>query len=166
MKEVTVKLLTVIVFPLMFMQCENQMEKTENINKKNASLWYEAFDKHDPTILDNILSETWYESPGENKEKVGRENAKRLLVSLTTVFPDFRIRIDDVIQEGDKVVVRSEISGTQAKEFIGYPTKNRKIKIQAIDIHQFKDGKIIHTWHSEDWMTGLKQLGFLEKESQ
>ena len=139
------------------------MEETENTNKKNAPLWYDAFDKHDPTILDKILSETWHESPGETSDKIGREDAKRLLVWLTTVFTDFRIRIDDIIQEGDKVVVRSEISGTQAKEFIGYPTKNRKLKIQAIDIHQFKDGKIIHTWHCEDWMTGLKQLGVLEK---
>ena len=138
------------------------MGEIKNSNKKNASLWYEAFDKHDPVILDNILSETWYESPGENNDKVGREDAKRLLAGLTTVFPDFRIRIEDIVQEGDKVVVRSEITGTQAKEFIGYPTKNKQLKIQAIDIHQFKDGKIIHTWHSEDWMTGLKQLGILE----
>jgi hypothetical protein len=33
----------------------------------------------------------------------------------------------------------------------------------AIDIHEFKDGKIVRTWHSEDWMTGLHQLGFFEK---
>jgi steroid delta-isomerase-like uncharacterized protein len=163
MKAVSVKLLTAGIFFLMFIACKNKMEETKNINKKNASLWYEAFDKHDPTILDKILSETWYESPSETQDKVGREDAKRLLLWLTTVFPDFRIRIDDIIEEGDKVVVRSEISGTQAKEFIGYPAKYRKLKIQAIDIHQFKDGKIIHTWHSEDWMTGLKQLGVLEK---
>jgi steroid delta-isomerase-like uncharacterized protein len=86
-----------------------------------------------------------------------------LLVRLTTIFPDFNIEIRDMIQEGNKVVVRSEITGTQAETFMGFPSKRRKISIQAIDIHEFEDGKIVRTWHSEDWMTGLRQLGVFEK---
>ena len=132
--------------------------------KKDVALWYEAFDKHDPAILDKILSENWSESPTEPGTKpAGREDVKGMLVKLTTTFPDFRIKIEDIIQEGNKVVVRSTITGTQAKEFRGFPSKNRKMTMQAIDIHEFKDGKIAHTWHSEDWMTGLRQLGVFEK---
>jgi hypothetical protein len=52
---------------------------------------------------------------------------------------------------------------TQRGPFLGFPAKNRKMTIQAIDIHEFKDGKIIRTWHTEDWLTGLGQLGLLEK---
>ena len=111
-----------------------------------------------------ILSENWTESPSEPGAKpVGREDVKGMLVRLTGTFPDFRIKIDDIIQEGNKVVVRSTITGTQAKEFRGFPSKNRKMTMQAIDIHEFKDGRIVHTWHSEDWMTGLRQLGVFEK---
>jgi len=46
---------------------------------------------------------------------------------------------------------------------MGFPAKNRKMIIQTIDIHEFKDGKIIRTWHTEDWLTGLNQLGAFEK---
>jgi hypothetical protein len=42
---------------------------------------------------------------------------------------------------------------------MGFPAKNRTMTIQAIDIHEFKDGKIVRTWHTEDWMTGLHRLG-------
>jgi hypothetical protein len=35
--------------------------------------------------------------------------------------------------------------------------------IQAVDIHEVKDGKIIQTWHTEDWMTGFHQMGILGK---
>jgi len=35
------------------------------------------------------------------------------------------------------------------------------LTIQAVDIHQIKDGKIIRTWHTEDWMSGLRQLGVI-----
>lgn len=71
--------------------------------------------------------------------------------------------IQDVLQDGNKVVVRSEISGTQTLPFMGVPARQRKLAIQAIDIHEFKDGKIVRTWHTEDWMTGLLQLGAFEK---
>ena len=48
-----------------------------------------------------------------------------------------------------KVTVRSEISGTHKAALMGFPAKNRKMTIQAIDIHEFKDGKIVRTWHTE-----------------
>ena len=132
--------------------------------KKDAALWYEAFDKHDASILDKVLSKEWQEFPvAAGAKPAGFEDVKKMLVKLTTTFPDFRIKIEDTIQEGNKVVVRSTITGTQTQEFHMFPSKGRKMNIQAIDIHEFKDGKIIRTWHSEDWLTGLGQLGVFDK---
>ena len=48
-----------------------------------------------------------------------------------------------MLQEGNKVIVRSRISGTQRGALMGFPAKNRKMSMQAIDIHEFKDGKIV-----------------------
>lgn len=132
--------------------------------KKRATIWYEAFDKHDAKLLDEVLNKEWQEFPaGPDGKTAGFEDVKKMLVKRTTTFPDFQIKIDDSIQEGNKVVVRSTITGTQAQEFHGFPSKGRKLHIQAIDIHEFKNGKIIRTWHSEDWLTGLGQLGVFEK---
>jgi predicted ester cyclase len=61
------------------------------------------------------------------------------------------------------VIVRSKISGTQRGALMGFPAKNRKMSIQAIDIHEFKDGKIVRTWHTEDWIRGLHQLGVFDE---
>ena len=33
----------------------------------------------------------------------------------------------------------------------------------AINIHRFKDGKIVKSWHIEDWLSGLFQMGAFEK---
>ena len=46
---------------------------------------------------------------------------------------------------------------------MGFPAKNRRMRIQTIDIHEFKDGKITKTWRTEDWLTGLHQMGAFEK---
>jgi len=124
-----------------------------------AAMWYEAFNKKDASLVDRIVSETWVDIPSPPDTPPGPNALKRTLVALTTAFPDLRLTIEDVIQEGDKVVVRSEITGTQREAFFGIPSKGRRLTIQAVDIHQIKDGKIIRTWHTEDWMTGLRQLG-------
>lgn len=78
---------------------------------------------------------------------------------LVGAFPDFDIRIEDIIQEGNKVVVRSTITGTQRGAFAGFPATGRPMAIQAVDIHEISGGRIIRTWHTEDWMTGLRELG-------
>jgi len=46
---------------------------------------------------------------------------------------------------------------------MGFPAKDRTMTIQTIDIHEFNDGKIVRTWHNEDWLTALHQLGAFEK---
>jgi steroid delta-isomerase-like uncharacterized protein len=101
--------------------------------------------------------------PAAPGQPTGREGAKHLLVDLTTTFPDLKVTLEETLQEGNKVVVRSTITGTQRALFMGFLTKNRTMTMQAIDIHEFHDGKIVRTWHTEDWMTGLHQLGMFEQ---
>src|SRR2546428_2605490 len=132
-------------------------------HKKDVALWYEAFNKKDPSLLDRILSENWVDIPAPPGQPAGPEGAKPLLARLTITFPDLNLTIKDVLQDGDKVIVRAEMAGTQKEDFLGFPSKNRKMTIQVVDIHEFKDGKIVRNWHKEDWMTGLGQLGVFEK---
>jgi len=134
-----------------------------NTYKKDVTLWYEAFNMKDPALLDRILSENWVDIPTAPGQPAGREGVKPLLAQLTTTFPDFKVSIEEILQDGNKVIVRSEITGTQRETFMGFPAKNRTMTIQAVDIHEFKDQKIVRTWHTEDWMTGLRQLGVFEK---
>jgi steroid delta-isomerase-like uncharacterized protein len=131
--------------------------------KKAVALWYDAFSTNDPRLLDTILDKNWVDIPAPPGQPPGPEGAKQILLELVTTFPDLKVSIKDVLQDGNKVVVRSEISGTQTKLFMGIPARDRKIVIQAIDIHELKEGKIVRTWHTEDWMTGLRQMGAFEK---
>ena len=45
----------------------------------------------------------------------------------------------------------------------GFPSKGLPFKTMAIDIHQFKDGKVIKTWHIENWLGALFQMGAFAK---
>ena len=132
-------------------------------NRMLAQCWYRAFEQGDSALLEAILANEWVDIPGSPDQAPGAAGAVRTMARLRAAFPDLRITIKDVLQDGDSVVVRSEMGGTQRGSFLGAPASGRTIAIQAIDIHEIRDGKIIRTWHSEDWMNGLRQLGFFER---
>jgi len=154
---------TSVLIVLGFLLCSPAHAEERNTYKKDVTLFYEAFNTKDSGLVDRILSEHWEDVPAAPGQPPGREGTKHLLGELTTTFPDLKITIKEILQEGNKVIVRSAITGTQRATFMGFPAKNRKMTIQAVDIHEFHDGKIVRTWHTEDWLTGLHQLGVFEK---
>jgi predicted ester cyclase len=61
-------------------------------------------------------------------------------------FPDTQFAIDDLIAEGDKVVVRYTYWGTHTGEFIGIAPSGKKLTATAIAIYRIVDGKIKEQW--------------------
>ncbi len=77
-------------------------------------------------------------------------------------FPDGRHRIDDVICEGDKVVVRARFEGTNDGSFMGIPPTGKKISITMIMIDRFDSkGRVVEHWGDFDSAGLLRQLGVL-----
>ena len=75
------------------------------------------------------------------------------------LIPDLRWDIQEVIVAGDRVVVRSIASGSPDGEFFGLTLDgSRSFRIDTIDIHTMKDGKIAEVHHVEGWATALQQL--------
>jgi steroid delta-isomerase-like uncharacterized protein len=117
--------------------------------KQIASQWYKAFARHDAGLLEKILAPSWIDIPSPPDAPHGPEAAKALMAVLVGAFPDFDIRVEDIIQDGNKVVVRSTITGTQQQALAGLPATGRSMRIQAVDIHEIENGKIVRTWHTE-----------------
>ena len=124
---------------------------------------YKAFSDNQPDLLDQVLAPGWEDIPLNPGQQNGRDAFKPLVSGFHKIFSGLKITNEDIIESGDKVIVRSTIEGTQAADFAGFPSKGRPLKIMAIDIHQFKDGRVVKTWHVEDWLSGLFQMGALEK---
>ena len=154
---------TSAVVSLLVVLCSCGQRQDMQNYKKDVTIWYEAFNTKDPRLVDSILSEGWEDIPAAPGQPAGREGMKHLIAQLTTTFPDLKVTNHDILQDGNKVTVRSEMTATQRADFLGVPAKGRTLRIMAIDIHEFRDGKIVRTWHTEDWLTGLHQLGAFEK---
>jgi predicted ester cyclase len=55
--------------------------------------------------------------------------------------------------------VRSTIRATHEGELFGIPGTGMPIQFMAIDIHRLQGGQIVETWHIEDFLSVLFQIG-------
>jgi steroid delta-isomerase-like uncharacterized protein len=76
-------------------------------------------------------------------------------------FPDFHITIEDVLTDGDKVVLRQTHTGTHLGEFAGVEPTGKPIQTTEISILRIEDGKIREGWVNVDQLTMLRQIGSL-----
>ena len=74
------------------------------------------------------------------------------------LIPDMNWEMIEVIETGDKVIVRGRATGTPQGPMFGIDGQGRGFDIMSIDIHTIKDGKIVDTHHVEDWASALRQL--------
>ncbi len=58
-------------------------------------------------------------------------------------MPDVRWLVEECIAEGDKVMIRFTMTGTQTNAFMGMPATNKPVKVTAMNVYQLKDGKIV-----------------------
>ena len=89
----------------------------------------------------------------------GREGVKQLTAMLRSAFPDFKATIDDMIAEGDKVVVRMTWRGTHKGEFMGIPPTGKSVSFGVIDIVRFAGDKFAEHWGLMDSTSMMQQLG-------
>ena len=78
-----------------------------------------------------------------------------------SAFPDLVYKINDVIAEGDKVVMSLTNSATHEGEFQGIPATGKKTSFNAVDIFRVVDGKITDEWSFPDQLSLMQQLGVI-----
>jgi steroid delta-isomerase-like uncharacterized protein len=119
----------------------------------------EMFNQGNLAAVDKYVAADYTEHEAMPGMPSGVEGFKQMLTTMRTAFPDLHVTIDDVIAEGDKVVVRSTMRGTQKGEFMGIAPTGKSITVTAIDILQLKDGKAVVHWGNEDDLGMMQQLG-------
>jgi steroid delta-isomerase-like uncharacterized protein len=92
----------------------------------------------------------------------GAQAMKEVFATLHRAFPDLHIKIEDLIAEGDKVVSRNTVTGTNQGEYMGRPPTGKSITYNEIFIVRFADGRIVETWGVVDVLAQMKQLGVVQ----
>ncbi len=80
---------------------------------------------------------------------------------LVAAFPDLHTDTEELIAEGDKVVQRFTVSGTDKGGFMGAPPTGKHYKVTGISIFRIANGKIVEHWGVFDQAGVLQQLGLM-----
>ena len=108
-------------------------------------------------LSEQALSPDWKSYSSETDFK-GRDGFVAQVGGFGKLIPDLKWDIKDVLVDGNRIIVRSEASGTPVGPFFGVAPTGKSFKIMTIDIHTIKDGKAITAHHVEDWAGALRQL--------
>lgn len=125
-------------------------------NKIIARRWLELINEHKIEEICSMTAPTWKMHGGAPGMPPGPEGVRKLFNAIGPI--DQKWTIEDVIAEGDKVVVRATNTCVQ-ESFFGIPGHGQRQTFTATFIHSIADGKIIETWRNADDLGRLFQLG-------
>lgn len=129
-------------------------------NKAIVRRYQEAYNSNNLHALNKIVASDFVSyslAPGLPE---GLQGGNLMHQMTMAAMPDYRVSIDDLIAEGDRVVARFTMTGTHTgAEFLGLPASGRKINVSGISIFHIANGQIAEHWANEDALGLLQQLG-------
>lgn len=91
------------------------------------------------------------------------EDYKRYITETRSAFPDIHFTIEEVIAEGEQVVVRYLWRGTNTGDIVmpmmHIPATGKQVTLTGIGIGRFVEGKTVELWTAQDNLGAFQQLG-------
>ena len=129
-------------------------------NKAIARRWMEeVWGKGSLAAVDELCAPdfVWHWAPPGVASD--REGYKQNVTMSFAPFADIRSTIEDMVAEGDKVVVRWTWRGTHKGEFMGIAPTGKQVTLTGISIIRIAGGKIVEEWGEMDMLGWMQQLG-------
>jgi predicted ester cyclase len=116
----------------------------------------EVFNERNFSVVDELVSDS------------STDEAEQSLVMYLVLqgFPDFRVNIERMVAEDDKVAVLSTFGGTHTRTFMGIKPTGKGVLGRKIDIFTIRGGKIVNILYNIDVFQSLMiPLGAFPKEA-
>ena len=84
---------------------------------------------------------------------------KNYIIALNNGIPNYKGDVEDIVAEGDKVVVLVKFKGIHKGNLFGQPPTNKPVEISGIVIYHVKNEKIINHWFRADSLSLMQQIG-------
>ena len=118
----------------------------------------EGLSKHNLELIDEYFDPDFIENQFGSKPTIA--GMKEDFQFLYQSFPDYRLIIEDIVVNDDKVWLHMTCTGTNKGGFMG-PPNGKSFKITVMDVVRLKDGKVVEHWGVPDRFAVLMQLGLI-----
>ena len=130
-------------------------------NKRVAKRLYEdVIGGGEVELIDELVSKDYFgHASAPEFETRGREAYKQFVHGLRGAFPDLKLKVEEQVAEGDRVVSRWVASGTHNGEYFGIPPSGKQGSMNGITIERIVDGVALECWTNSDDLGLLRQIG-------
>ena len=124
-------------------------------------IYEEVFNQKNLAAIDDFIAPNFVNHSASQLGMTGGdlEHVRQFVSMVMQAFPDLHYTVEDLIAEGDMIVARLTISGTQHGAFMGIPATGKHATISDIEIFRITNGKGVETWVQADYLGLMQQLG-------
>ena len=116
-----------------------------------------AYVNEAPDLIKQATAPGWVTCRG-NDLCNSREEVIAGIGQRLKAIPDLKWEIKEMLVSGNRAIVRGEATGTPAGNLMGVATNGKSFRLMSIDVHTIEGGKIVRTYHVEDWQGAFRQL--------
>jgi len=124
-------------------------------------LYEEIYNKKNVAAIEQFFTASWICHPSPPGMAPGLEGMKQEYDLSNKAFPDMRVKLEDMVAEGDKVACRWTATGTHKGEFMGIAPTNKQVTMTGIHIDRIAGGRVVETWNYADMLGVMQQLGVI-----
>ena len=135
-------------------------------NKDIIRRWVEVWNSKNVAAVADLVTADYVRHDPNLPEIRGIPAEQQLVSMFLRAFPDLHFTIDDMLAEGDKVMLRVTGRGTHQGELLGVPPTDQHVTFSAMLVYRLAGGKIAEQWALMDTLGLLQQLGALPTLSQ
>lgn len=135
---------------------ESVKDETQKNKEALRKLYEEGLNKRNMDVVKELISDEYI---GVNGEKGVKGFQAPFL--LLNAFPDAQWKVENIIGDGNKVVVQWKFQGTHTGQFQHIAATGKTTSSDGMAIYAFKQGRVIGTQVITDRLTFLQQLGEL-----
>jgi predicted ester cyclase len=89
------------------------------------------------------------------------EGVRALVTACHSGSSDLVYTVEDIVAEGDRVVVRGNCTGTHDGGYFGAPPTGGRVAVGGITIDRISAGRTVESWQQYDTLVLSLQLGLL-----
>jgi steroid delta-isomerase-like uncharacterized protein len=139
-------------------------------NKANVHRFTEeGWNQGNIAVFDELSAPNWVYHDPTLPDVRTLADYKRFATEILSAFPDFHATIEDMIAEGDQVVVRYTLRGTNTGDIVTpmpIPATGKQVSVTGIAIVRFAGGKGVEVWEQDDNLGFFQQLGLIPPPGQ
>jgi predicted ester cyclase len=140
-----------------------QMHQATAGGRAQASrrLYEEGWNQGRVEVFDELLAPDFrgHDPQDPFPERRGPMAGRETFEMYRAAFPDVRMTVEDLIEQGDRVVIRWRATGTHQGELMGLAPTRRHVEVTGIAIDRWAGDRIAETWINWDTHGLLQQIG-------